>query len=215
MKDGNFLHLEGVTRWNSQFYLNIHERLSPSFELLHNCSFVSFRYTYGSRIGVYNTLASKNLCKIAQATKNSDSNAQHFLSDLLTHSWFHSMLFALPGYQFPYTVINRCVYLREWLTLQELILRSLECIFFWLFKYCTWGAVSYSQQADLAPVNAVYCQGEEELTAAYSPCPASNFPRQPAVVSGWWACQAFTAACFSSCLLLLLHLVALIPSQWG
>jgi hypothetical protein len=27
----------------------------------------------------------KNLCKIAQASKNSDSNAQHFLSDLLTH----------------------------------------------------------------------------------------------------------------------------------
>jgi hypothetical protein len=28
----------------------------------------------------------KILCKIAQASKNSDSNAQHFLSDLLTHS---------------------------------------------------------------------------------------------------------------------------------
>jgi hypothetical protein len=28
----------------------------------------------------------KNLCKIAQASKNSDSNAQHFLSDLLSHS---------------------------------------------------------------------------------------------------------------------------------
>jgi hypothetical protein len=53
----------------------------------------------------------KNLCKIAQAFKNSDSNAQHFLSDLLTHSWFHSMLFALPSYQFPYTVMNRCFYL--------------------------------------------------------------------------------------------------------
>jgi hypothetical protein len=53
----------------------------------------------------------KNLCKIARASKNSDSNAQHFLSDLLTHLWFHSMLFALPGYQFPYTVMNRCFYL--------------------------------------------------------------------------------------------------------
>ena len=38
-------------------------------------------------------------------------NAQHFLSDLLTHSRFHSMLFALPGYQFPYIVMNRCLYL--------------------------------------------------------------------------------------------------------
>jgi hypothetical protein len=28
----------------------------------------------------------KILCKIAQASKNSDSNAQHFLLDLLTHS---------------------------------------------------------------------------------------------------------------------------------
>jgi hypothetical protein len=28
----------------------------------------------------------KNLCKITQASKNSDSNAQHLLSDLLTHS---------------------------------------------------------------------------------------------------------------------------------
>ena len=44
-------------------------------------------------------------------SKISDSNAEHFLSDLLTHSWFHSMLCALPGYQFPYTVMNRCFYL--------------------------------------------------------------------------------------------------------
>ena len=28
----------------------------------------------------------KNLCKIAQASKNSDSDAQHFLSNLLTYS---------------------------------------------------------------------------------------------------------------------------------
>jgi hypothetical protein len=55
----------------------------------------------------------KNLCKIAQASKNSDSNDQHFLLDSLTHSWFHSMLFALPGYQFPYIVMNRCLYLRS------------------------------------------------------------------------------------------------------
>jgi hypothetical protein len=31
-------------------------------------------------------LCFKNLCKIAQASKNSDSDTQHFLSDLLTHS---------------------------------------------------------------------------------------------------------------------------------
>jgi hypothetical protein len=34
-----------------------------------------------------------------------------FFVDLLTHSWFHSMLFAFPGYQFPCTVMNRCFYL--------------------------------------------------------------------------------------------------------
>ena len=49
----------------------------------------------------------KNLCQIAQASKNSNSNAQHFLSGLLIHSRFHSMLFALPSYQFSY----RCLYL--------------------------------------------------------------------------------------------------------
>ena len=32
---------------------------------------------YGLKIGIYNTLASKYLCKIAQAFKNSDSKAQH------------------------------------------------------------------------------------------------------------------------------------------
>jgi hypothetical protein len=72
----------------------------------------------------------KKLCKIAQASKNSDSNAQHFLLDLLTHSWFHSMLFALPVYQFPYIVKNRCFYLTDiyligsqliWCTCQALL----------------------------------------------------------------------------------------------
>jgi hypothetical protein len=55
----------------------------------------------------------KNLCRIAQASKIPDSNAHHFLSDLLTHSWFQSMLFPLPCYQFPYTVMNRCFYLKH------------------------------------------------------------------------------------------------------
>ena len=51
----------------------------------------------------------KNLCKIAQAS-NVRFQCQT-LPDLLTYSWLHSMLFALPGYQFPYTVMNRCFYL--------------------------------------------------------------------------------------------------------
>ena len=49
--------------------------------------------------------------KLLKPPKNSNSKAQHFLSNLFTHSWFHSMLFALPSYQFPYIVMNRCLYL--------------------------------------------------------------------------------------------------------
>jgi hypothetical protein len=96
--------------WNSQFLIHTSTFLaviSAASQLLLCLFGISLRLG----IGVYNTLASKNLCKIAQAFKSSDSNAQHFLLDLLTHSWFHSMLFALPGYQFPYTVMNRCFYL--------------------------------------------------------------------------------------------------------
>ena len=54
-----------------------------------------------------------NLCKIAQASKNQDSNTRHFLSGC-ADSRFHSMLFALPGHQFPYTGMNRCSYLIFW-----------------------------------------------------------------------------------------------------
>jgi hypothetical protein len=68
---------------------NIHERFSPSFVLLHNCSFVSFAYTYGSRTGVYNTLASK-ICvkKIALESLQTIPipTPNTCLSDVLTHS---------------------------------------------------------------------------------------------------------------------------------
>ena len=104
------LTLGGVTRWNSPFLIHTSTFLaiiSVASQLL----LCLFWISLWLGIGVYCTLASKNLCKIAQASKISDSNAQHFLSDLLTHSWFHSMLCALPGYQFPYTVMNRCFYL--------------------------------------------------------------------------------------------------------
>jgi hypothetical protein len=111
MEDGNFWHLGDVTRWNSQFLIHTWIFFSSSFLLLHNCSFVCFEQVYGLRIGVYNTYCFKNLCKIAQASKISGSNAQHFLLDLLTHSWFHFMLFALPSYQFPYILMNRCLHL--------------------------------------------------------------------------------------------------------
>jgi hypothetical protein len=106
MEDGNFWHLGGVTRWNSQILIHTWTFLAIIF-VASQLSLCLFWISLWLRISVYNILASK----IAQASKNSDSNAQHFLSDLLIHSWFHYMLFALPCYQFPYTVMNRTWYL--------------------------------------------------------------------------------------------------------
>jgi len=79
--------------------------------LLHSCSFVCFGQVYGLKIGVYNTLASRIHVKLLKPPKIQIPTPNTSLSDLRTHSWFHSMLFALPSYQFPYTVMNRCLYL--------------------------------------------------------------------------------------------------------
>jgi hypothetical protein len=110
MKDGNSWHLGGATRWNSQF-------------LIHTWTFLAIIYVASQLFLCLFWISPwlKNKClqhpcfkilyKIAQASKNSNSNTQHFLSDLLTHSWFHSTRFALPSYQFPYIVMNRCLYL--------------------------------------------------------------------------------------------------------
>jgi hypothetical protein len=112
MEDGNlnFWHLRGVTRWNSQSL-----KYTWIFLAIICVASQLFLCFFWIHIWVKNRCLQhpcfKNLCKIAQASKNSDSNAQHFLSDLVTHSWFHSMLFALPGYQFPYIVMNSCLYL--------------------------------------------------------------------------------------------------------
>jgi hypothetical protein len=65
------------------------------------------------RIGVHNILASKTCVKLLKPPKIQIPTPKTSLSDLVTHSWFHSMLFALPSYQFPYTVMNRCLYLRR------------------------------------------------------------------------------------------------------
>jgi hypothetical protein len=122
MEDGNFWHLGGVTRWNSQL-------LKYTWTFLATICVASqlFLCFFWIHLWVKNRCLQhacfKNLCKIAQASNNSDSNAQHFLLDLLTHSWFHSMLFALPGYQFPYTVMNRCLYL-TWLRSLVILLQS-------------------------------------------------------------------------------------------
>jgi len=111
MEDGNFWHLGGVTRWKLPIfntYMNFsHHHLC--------CSIVSPLFVLDKSTTAWNRCLQhpcfKSLCKIAQASKNSDCNAQCFLLDLLTRSWFHSMLFALLGHQFPSTVMNRCFYL--------------------------------------------------------------------------------------------------------
>jgi hypothetical protein len=66
-------------------FLYVHELFSPSFLLLHNCSFVFLKISLWLGISVYNTLASKICVKLLKPPKISDSNAQRFLSDLLTH----------------------------------------------------------------------------------------------------------------------------------
>jgi hypothetical protein len=110
MEDGDFWHLGGVTRWNSQFLIHTWTFLAIIF-VASQLFLCLFWINLWLKNRCLQHRCFKNLCKIAQASKNSDSSAQHFLSDLLTHSWFHSMLFALPSYQFPYSVMNRCLYL--------------------------------------------------------------------------------------------------------
>ena len=59
------------------------------------------------------TLASKFCVKLLKPPKIQIPTPNTSFSDSLTHPWFfHSMLLALPGYQFPYTAMNRCFYLR-------------------------------------------------------------------------------------------------------
>jgi hypothetical protein len=101
----------GVTRMELPVFNTFINFSPPSFLVASQLFLCLFWISLRLGIGVSNTLAFQNLCKIARASNTSDSNAQHFLSDSLTQSWFHSMLFALPGYQFPYTVTNRCFYL--------------------------------------------------------------------------------------------------------
>jgi hypothetical protein len=105
MEDGKFWHLGGVTRWNSQILIH-----TWTFLAIVSVASQLFLCLFWISLWLKNRCVQhpcfKNLCR------NSYSNAQHFRLDLLTHSWFLSMLFALPGYQFPYTVMNRRLYLR-------------------------------------------------------------------------------------------------------
>ena len=87
MEDGNFWHLGSVTRWNSQFLI-----LTWTFLVIIYVASQLFLCLFWISLRLKNKclqhLCFENLCKIAQASKNSNTNAQHLLSDLLTHSWF-------------------------------------------------------------------------------------------------------------------------------
>jgi hypothetical protein len=78
MEDGNFWHLGGVTRWNSQFL-----KYTRTFLAIICVASQLFLCFFWIHLWVKNRCLQhpcfKNLRKIAQASKNSDSNAQHFL----------------------------------------------------------------------------------------------------------------------------------------
>jgi hypothetical protein len=108
-EDGHFWHLGGVTRWNSQFFIHTWTFLSIIY-VASQLFLCLFWISLWLRIGVYNTFASKICVKLLKPPEFRFQRLD-FLLDLLTHSWFHSMLFSLPSYQFPYIVMNRCLYL--------------------------------------------------------------------------------------------------------
>ena len=86
MEDGNFRHLGGVTRWNSQFLIHMRTFLaiiSVASPLLLCLFWISLRLG----IGVYNTLASKICVKLLNPPKIPIPTPNTCLWDLVTHSW--------------------------------------------------------------------------------------------------------------------------------
>ena len=77
MEDDNCWHLGGVARWNSHFLIH-----TWTFLAIISVASQLFLYLFWISLWLKNRCLQhpcfKNLCKIAQASKNSDSNAQHF-----------------------------------------------------------------------------------------------------------------------------------------
>jgi hypothetical protein len=75
--DGNFWHLGDVTRWTSQFLIH-----TWTFLAIISVASQLFLCLFWISLWLKNRCLQhpcfKNSCKIAQASKNSDSNAQHF-----------------------------------------------------------------------------------------------------------------------------------------
>jgi hypothetical protein len=113
MEDGNVWHLEDVARWNSQLLIHTWTFLA-TISVASQLFLCLFWTNPWLRRSVYNnTLASKTCVKLLKPPKIQIPASNTSFSDLLTHSWFHSMPFALPSYQFPDIVMNRCLCLKQ------------------------------------------------------------------------------------------------------
>ena len=111
MEDGNFWHWGGVTRWNSHFLIHTWTFLTI-ISIASHLFLCLFWISLWLKNRCLQHLASKICVKLLKPSKIQIPMPNTSFSDLLTHSWFHSMLFALPSYQFPYIVMNRCLYLK-------------------------------------------------------------------------------------------------------
>jgi hypothetical protein len=100
-----FWHLGSVTRWNYQFLIHTWTFLAIIF-VASQLFLCFFSISLWLRIGVYNIHASKNCVKLLKPPKIQIPTANTSLLDLLPHSWFHSMLFALPRYPSPYCILS-------------------------------------------------------------------------------------------------------------
>jgi hypothetical protein len=75
-EDGNIWHLGGVTRWNFQFLIHTWTFLA-AISVASQLFLCLFWISLWLKNRCLQHPCFKNLCKIAQASKNSDSNAQH------------------------------------------------------------------------------------------------------------------------------------------
>jgi hypothetical protein len=85
MEDGNFGHLGGVTRWNSQF-LKYTRTFLAIISVASQLLLCFFWNSLWLRAGVYNTLASKICVKSLKPPKIQIPTPNTSLSDLPTHS---------------------------------------------------------------------------------------------------------------------------------
>jgi hypothetical protein len=89
-------------------------KIYMNFSRHHLCCFIVVPLFLLDKSMAYNSYLQhpcfKNLCKTVEASENSDVHRPTLPFRICYHIHdVHSMLFALPGYQFPHTVMNRCL----------------------------------------------------------------------------------------------------------